>query len=513
MISAPRAQRMVSYFRARPLMIVWLGCTTLVLLPIWIPRVLPMLDVPNHLAQIRAWHDHDHPAWHVGEYFDVRIHVVPYMLYHCLVHLLMFVVPIEIANKLCVSLYVVLFPLALRALARALQRSEWLALSGFALAFNQSFIYGFVSYLLGSCFLFIGIAAVIRFADHARRRDLIWIGVSGIVTFLSHVLPYALFGIMTVALLACEPRNWRRALAVLAVLVPALIIGVLSFTSEHAHGPFLYDSLQVVGTWRSVGALIREAPHRILDLFPGELETVVLLILTATTIALIGWKGIRGEDDAAKRGTRRLVILLAVAVVFYRALPFSVDRPMRWWFIAPRMPSIIAALLVLLPAGPFSGRARLALVPVVGATVLLVAKLTTLYVDFSHRNADFFALLAKTPRGANTFIAVAGVWRSPNPGESSGDPASSGPVYWHWAEWATALKGGYSPYLFDVGFPVAPKPERALRAPGFGDWDGFHPGKAPAFDYYLIQHPVALSHPCCELVGKRGDWALMHRIR
>ena len=110
-------------------------------------------------------------------------------------------------------------------------------------------------------------------------------------------------------------------------------------------------------------------------------------------------------------------------------------------------------------------------------------------------------------------VAVAGVWGSPNPGESSGDPASSAPVYWHWAEWATALRGGYSPYLFDVGFLVVPRAGHQLRAPAFGDWDGFHPGKAPDFDYYLIQKPVSLSYPGCDLVEKRGTWALFRRNR
>ena len=513
MFSEGRWHRILTRARSHPLVIIWIVCSVAVVLPIWTARVLPMLDVPNHLAQVRAWHDHAHPSWNVGAYYDVRIRIVPYMLYHCLVDVLLYVMPIEAANKVCLSVDVLLYPLALRALARALGRSEWLALAGFILAYNQNFIYGFVSYLLGSCFLFFGLAAVLRFLDHGRHRDLLILGASGILTFLGHVLPYALFGVMTAVLVASEPRNWRRGAAALAALVPALVVGAVSFRGEHASGPFLYDSLHVVATWRDLSALAQEFPRRILDLFPGQFDMAILVVVAASTLALVSWRGVGGDNPEARLGTRRLLILIAVALVAYRALPFSIDRPMRWWFIAARMPSVLAALLVLLPGRRFIGRETLAFAPIVGAALVLSLHLTVLYRDFARRNADFFALLAKVPRGANTLVAVAHLWGSPNPGESSGDPASSAPVYWHWAEWATALKGGYSPYLFDVGFPVVPKPERALQAPAFGNWDGFRPSSAPAFDYYLIQHPVALSDPCCEVVAARSQWALLHRIR
>src|SRR5205823_2739105 len=126
------------------------------LVPVWHQRMLPMLDTPDHLALARAWHDYHDPSWHIADYYTLRVRVVPYLLFYFLIHVLLFVFDIEVANKLILSAYLLLYPLSIWALARALGRSRWLALGGFALAFNPGWIYGFTSYLLATCWLFFG---------------------------------------------------------------------------------------------------------------------------------------------------------------------------------------------------------------------------------------------------------------------------------------------------------------------------------------------------------------------
>src|SRR4249919_981703 len=108
--------------------LVWIGLTIAVLLPVWYARLLPMLDTPNHLALIRAWHNYNDPAYKIAEFYTLRIRPVPYFLFYLVIHLLMYVVNIEVANKLFLSAYLILFPLSILALARAVRRSPWLAL-------------------------------------------------------------------------------------------------------------------------------------------------------------------------------------------------------------------------------------------------------------------------------------------------------------------------------------------------------------------------------------------------
>jgi len=497
------------------LVIVWIGMTVLALAPVWLASVLPMLDVPNHLAQIRAWHSFSDPRYHIAAYFDLRIHLVPYMLYHSAVHALMFVFPILIANKIVISIYVVAFPASFLVLVRALHRDPWIALLSFAFVYNQCFLYGFVSFLLALPLLWLGLAALIRYLDNGRVADLFILGSCAIGALLGHILPWILLGVFAIALCALEIRRHRRIAAVAMTLLPSLVLAIYMFKHEQRSSTFVQPKVLIDGTWRPFTSLILEFPARILDLFPGALDMAVLAALTVVVTLLAIRRGTR-PTDARQLARRRILVLLAVAAIAYRAFPFSLEHPVKWWFIAPRIPMLIATLLLLLPApSSVSARPWAAVAPGIVAIGVLMLFLTHLYRDFSFRNRGFFALIGKTPYGASTMVAPSGLWHSPTPGEASGDPASSVPVYWHWTEWPMVLRGGYSPYIFDVGFPIVAKPGLSLIAPAFGDWDSFRPQKAPLFDYYLVQHPTgAMSgSPCCNVVDAHGSWVLFNRIK
>ena len=120
------------------LALVWLVLTIVALVPVWGQRLLPMLDTPSHLALARGWHSFHDPAFRIAEFYSLRIRPVPYVAFYGTIHLLMYVMPIEVANKLFLSAYLVLFPLAILSVARALGRSPWLALGAFPLAFNRT---------------------------------------------------------------------------------------------------------------------------------------------------------------------------------------------------------------------------------------------------------------------------------------------------------------------------------------------------------------------------------------
>ena len=56
---------------------------------------------------------------------------------------------------------------------------------------------------------------------------------------------------------------------------------------------------------------------------------------------------------------------------------------MAWWYVSPRVPSMMAPLLLLLPVVKLRGRLRLLVAPMIVAVVILSLKLTVLYSDFT----------------------------------------------------------------------------------------------------------------------------------
>jgi hypothetical protein len=116
----------------------WIALTVLALVPVWHQRMLPMLDTPDHLALARAWHNYHDPDWHIADYYTLRIRIVPYMLFYWTIHMLLYLFSIETANKIFLSVYLIVYPLSILRLARSLGRSRWLALGAIALAIKPS---------------------------------------------------------------------------------------------------------------------------------------------------------------------------------------------------------------------------------------------------------------------------------------------------------------------------------------------------------------------------------------
>jgi hypothetical protein len=496
--------------------IVWLALTVFLLVPVWHQRLLPMLDTANHLALVRGWHSYDDPSYRISEYYTLRIRPVPYFLFYLSIHLLMYLFSIEVANKLFLSAYLILYPISILAITRALKRSPWLALCAFPLAFNQNWIYGFSSYLMGTVFLFFALAALLRFLDEGERSQAVWLSVSSVLAYFSHVLPWFCFGLCAILILLLEWRKWRRGVIASVAMLPSVLLAAWAYFDEKHERTYMKAGETFSGTWRDFPTAVMEFPKRVMELFPGSLDAIVLGVLAATLIGLVVWKrvrdGARPITEPLPESDRRLRWLLALLMVVYVSLPYAIAHPMSWWYVSPRLPSLMAPLLMLWPDVKLIGRQRLAMLPIIAGAIALPLYLAHLYRDFSNRNASFMRLVAELPRGVNTMVVVRGMMRGNGSEEKSGDFASSGPVYWHFSSWPMALNGGFGAYVFDQGIPIRPK--KILRAPLWSTTDTFDIRQAPEFDYYIVRMPLDSMdrEPSLKIVDQVGEWTLYKRI-
>jgi hypothetical protein len=509
-----RWHRVRSVLEWAALPIAWITLTVIALIPVWQQRLLPMLDTPNHLALVRGWHSFHDPSYHISDYYNLRIRPVPYFLFYLSIHLLMYVFSIEVANKIFLSIYLIMFPLSILALARALKRSPWLALGAFPLAFNQNWIYGFSSYLLGTTFMFFSLAALIRWLDGEDRRNLITLAICSILAYFGHVMPWACFGSCAIALLILYRRHWQRGLWAAAAMLPSVGFAAAAYLEEkHEHSYFKGgDGLTALsGIWNDGPTLFKDFPRRIMELFPGNADRNVLILIVLTVMALAFWKGIHAENETREEAGR-IKLMLIVLFFLYLLLPYNILKPMSWWYVSPRVPSMMAPILLLLPALRIEGWKRLVVVPFIIAGFIIPLTLARLYREFSNRNQPFMHLVQELPRGQKVLVVVRGMMRGPQSEEKSGDPSTSAPVYWHFSSWPMALQGGYGPYVFDQGVPIVPKAK--LRAPNWANTDTFELRQAPDFDYYIVRSATEEIEraPSLRVVDRIGDWVLFKRI-
>jgi hypothetical protein len=229
-------------------------------------------------------------------------------------------------------------------------------------------------------------------------------------------------------------------------------------------------------------------------------------------IGLFLWER-RERGDAPPDASHRLLLAcIWVLGVMYLSLPYAITKPMAWWYVAPRIPSLMVVLLALVPAVRLTGPRRLVMLPVLVCAIALPLKLAQLYRSFSLRNLAMMRLVDQVPRGAPTLLVVRNMMRGPGSEEKSGDPATSGPVYWHFSSWPMAINGGYSPYAFDQGIPIRPK--KALKVPGWGSTDIFAFRQAPDFQYYIVRDAAEEMdrEPSVHLEKRIGDWSLYKRV-
>jgi hypothetical protein len=361
---------------------------------------------------------------------------------------------------------------------------------------------------MSGCFLFFGVALLIRFLDDGRWHRALLLGVCAVLVYFGHVLSYFCFGVLAIALCLQRAREWRRGLYAAGAMLPSLILAAIMFRSEKPQSPFWTRPDDFKAAWHDFPASVMEFPRRVLEIYPGVLDTVVLVVLAATTALLIYWQR---REPGDRGGTPTLKLVLAMLALLYLCVPFEITAPFWWWFVSARIPALIAPMLLLWPAVRIEGRTRWLLVPVVLACTVLPLRLAGVYGDFSRRNAGFMRLVEQLPRGALTLVVYRGMKTSPGSQEQSGDPATSGPVHWHFSSWPMALKGGYSAYTFNVGFPL--KPKKAILAPLWTAQSNFVLRDFPEWEYYLIHDaPEDMDRePSLKLLDEAGEWKLYHR--
>lgn len=138
--------------------------------PLWVARALPMVDLPQHLHLISVLHRLDDPTTLYPEFFAARHAFTPYLGYYYLVSALNWLLPLETANRLFLSAYVVGLPLSLAFLLRALGRPVWPSLLALPFAYGDSFAWGFVNYCASLPLAILCCGLFVRTLTDAPRR-------------------------------------------------------------------------------------------------------------------------------------------------------------------------------------------------------------------------------------------------------------------------------------------------------------------------------------------------------
>src|SRR5579872_4470857 len=195
----------------------------MLVLPIWIVAFPPLLDYPNHLA--RAFiltHLHD-PQYSFQQYFRPDWGAYPYLGMDASMAVLARIFPIETAGRVFLSLWVLALPAAAWFFLRQAQpESEAAFLWSLLIAYNVFFLEGFLNFDLSIAVDLAALAFWLRWLREPNSGRWIAALIAFTASYFTHLLGFALAGVIVIAYLALSRRPVRDWLWSAALAVPGV---------------------------------------------------------------------------------------------------------------------------------------------------------------------------------------------------------------------------------------------------------------------------------------------------
>lgn len=216
----------------------FLGLIAIHLIPIWLHGWFPSQDGPSHLDNANILRHYGDPAYAaLSKYYLINEAISPNWFTAAMLMGLMSVFQPLLAEKILLSVYVILFPSAVRFALGSI-RVESKALASLALPFVYNFClhYGFYNYCFGLAGFFLVFGCWIRFDRAFNVRTGLILAFFSVLLYFCHLVPlvmvYIAIALMTVWLSFKDQqtsdgsrtkRGWSRLLArTLGLMVSAL---------------------------------------------------------------------------------------------------------------------------------------------------------------------------------------------------------------------------------------------------------------------------------------------------
>lgn len=216
------------------------------LIPIWIFDYFPSQDGPAHIENASVIRDYHHPDRSIlRTYYTFNKNFTPTWFGHLILVGLMYIVPAVIAEKIFLTLYVILFPISVRyALNAVSSDNNFLAYMSFPFIYNYTLHLGFYSFCLSLSLFFFMVGYWLKNRDHFNFQKICILTCLSLLLYFFHVVSLAMaylgIAILTVWLVTLDfvrdedlktsklLKLWKickkRALTVFLAFLPTLIL-------------------------------------------------------------------------------------------------------------------------------------------------------------------------------------------------------------------------------------------------------------------------------------------------
>lgn len=460
----------------------------------------PMVDVPQHAAQIAGIRGTWNGSWSFAHLFDLKL-FTPYWLGYGLVLVLSYVTSTLLATKIVVAASACLLPWTIARFCNKAgtdPRWNWLFL---LLPFGFAYDWGFLNFYIAIPLAFLFLSVIV---DSRRTNGSgTWLKIALWLHFLffAHVLVTAFFCVIAVLLLA-EPweglRTWLRRSLPLATILP-LTLAWLTTTIGNVGSDFGSVSWDY-------------GPHRLADLLPA-------MVAAPSTLP--------GYLIAAFALASPLVTGARPSVSPWRWLPFALY--VAWMLLSPhhifgnsytyqRFGNLGLPLYFLcFQPGRSLSTARAGRIATAGIVAISTAMLSWQTVKSSIFNSETesYARVIQHAEPGRRLLML---------NLDRGSQASQAPIFLHFPAWYQAQQGGLVEFNF-ARFEVTPlsyrSPDASRITIGF-EWSPhtlmWRAHNGDLYDYFLVRSPndesaalARISECRTRLIANERSWWLYAR--
>jgi len=301
----------------------WLFVVLLALhvVPLWLFSYFPSQDGPSHLENAVILRDYHRPDREIlRTFYILNDHFDPNWFSHLALAGLMTFFPPLIAEKVLLTGYLILFPLAARyALNGVRPGAGWLAVLTFPFAQHFLFHMGFHNFCYSLAVFFFVAGYWLRHADNLGLRQTIILALLVTLLYFCHlvavVMALMLIGTLT-AFWTLRDRQMRRLVGSAVAFVPAVVLGLAFVGRQGQAMQWEFKPPQLLARLLELEVLVS---YFYLERF---LSRLIFLGLVGLAVFVL-WQR-RRERLLEKRDL--LLAVVALALVAYFTAPSAMAR-------------------------------------------------------------------------------------------------------------------------------------------------------------------------------------------
>jgi len=406
------------------------------LVPLFLVRELPMLDLPNHLARIFVLQHLKDPGYVFSQYFRSDWGPYPYISMDLVLLGMTHFMSVELAGKVFAGATVLALPTSVWWLMRRarLPHPE-LALFAALLSYGQFFIEGFLAFQAGLALCFFAAGVWLWYRERADIARWLIALAAVMAVYFTHLIAFAICGLIIGFYALIVRRHGRELIASAVLFVP----GVLLFLHVKT-GLSTNQSVYLRG-WRDKLQLIVAIPfHSYSDvadritIFAIAACIVIVVVRNRSLRLHLPWLGIFAA-----------VLLAYVALPYAWGETFDIDLRL--------LPA--AFVLLLLVADMGRRRARVLMIIAIAMVALKLCVVTTGMRERSRMLEGARAAIETIDRNSRVLPLV----------EAPDDQDVLDRPFVHYHDYAMIRRGAVVPYLFDIPGQMPLRCDPCIDAP------------------------------------------------